>query len=191
MKKIAAIVLALLCLLPAAAMAAEECDTEAMDYVREKGLVDSGIDPEGVVSRGMAVAMLWRLEGMPAVGYAMQFEDVAEDAWYAEAVRWAAAEGIVEGCSDSAFCPDEEITREQLAVIIYRYEQSKGGGFTGMWMFLLNFEDRAEVSDWAYEALCWTTMKGVVEGRSEGILAPKGGIKLCEAARIMMNYLEL
>lgn len=167
---------------------------EATDYVLENGLMNGVgnnlFDPNGTTSRAMIVTILWRLEGEPVVNYLMQFEDVAAETWYTEAVRWAASEGIVNGYSDTAFGPNDPITREQLATILYRYEQYKGGGFTGAWMFLLDYTDRDKVSDWAYEAMCWTTMHGVINGKGDGILDPKGSAKRCEAAQMLMNYLD-
>ncbi|WP_186566559.1 S-layer homology domain-containing protein [Lawsonibacter celer] len=167
---------------------------EATDYVLENGLMNGVgnnlFDPNGTTSRAMIVTILWRLEGEPVVNYLMQFEDVAAETWYTEAVRWAASEGIVTGYSDVAFGPNDPITREQLATILYRYEQHKGGGFTGAWMFLLDYTDRDEVSDWAYEAMCWTTMHGVINGKGDGILDPKGNAKRCEAAQMLTNYLD-
>ena len=167
---------------------------EATDYVLENGLMNGVgnklFDPNGTTSRAMIVTILWRLEGEPVVNYLMQFEDVAAETWYTEAVRWAASEGIVEGYSNTSFGPNDPITREQLATILYRYEQHKGGGFTGAWMFLLDYTDRDKVSDWAYEAMCWTTMHGVINGKGDGILDPKGDAKRCEAAQMLMNYLN-
>lgn len=164
----------------------------ATDYVLGRNLMnDVGagqFDPNGTTSRTMIVTILWRAEGCPVVNDLIQFEDVPADAWYAEAVRWAASEGIVNGYSDTAFGPSDPITREQLAAILYRYEQYLGGGFTGAWMFLLDYADRTEVSEWAYEAMCWMTMNGVMQGKSGNILDPKGFARRCETAQILMMY---
>jgi len=168
--------------------------TEPVKYVYHhkmmEGVGNDLFDINGTTTRAMIVTILWRLEGEPVVNYLMQFEDVPTEIWYTEAVRWAASEKIVEGYSDTAFGPTDPITREQLATILYRYEQYKGGGFTGAWMFLLDYTDRDKVSDWAYEAMCWTTMHGVINGKGDGILDPKGNAKRCEAAQMLMNYLN-
>ncbi len=144
-----------------------------------------------IADRATIITRLWRLEGEPVVNYLIQFEDVPADTWYTEAVRWAASEGIVEGYCDTAFGPNDPITREQLATILYRYEQYHGGGFTGAWMFLLNYEDRAEISDWAYEALCWMSMKGVINVNEEKLLNPAGEVTHAEFEAMLMRYNEL
>ena len=94
-------------------------------YACAAGLMDgvsaTEFNPGGTMTRAMLVTILWRLEGEPVVNYLMPFADVAEGAWYAEAVRWAASEGVVEGVSDTAFAPDDTVTREQLAAILARF----------------------------------------------------------------------
>ena len=87
------------------------------------------------------------MEGEPEAD--LTFADVESGAWYAGAVRWAGSDGIVSGYSDAALGPNDSITREQLAPILYRYAQSKGQGFTGSWMFLPDYPDAADVSEWA------------------------------------------
>lgn len=166
--------------------------TEAVNYVYHYGLMQGGgnglFDIDGTTSRATITTILWRLEGEPVVNYLMQYEDVSQDAWYAEAVRWATAEGIVTGYG-TTFGAADEVTREQLAAMLYRYEQYKGGGFTGMWMFLLDATDRAEVSEWAYEAVCWMSMNGIMTGDGTGALHPKEVASRAEVAQILMNYL--
>ena len=125
------------------------------------------------------------------VNYAMSFDDVASDTWYTEAIRWAASEGIVNGYSDTAFGPNDNITREQLATILYRYEQKNGGGFKGMWMFRMDYVDLAEVSDWAYEAMCWMNMNSIVNGKPGKVLDPKGNATRAEAATMLYRYCDI
>ena len=162
-------------------------------YCVENGLMDgmsaNQFDPNGTATRAQIVTILWRLENKPVVNYLMQFEDVKSDFWYTEAIRWAAAEKIVEG-HDGKFDPDGAITREQLATILYRYEQYKNGGFTGAWMFYLNYPDNAEISSWAYEALCWMTMNGVISG-SDGKLLPKGSATRAQIAMVLYRYANI
>ena len=168
---------------------------DGVHYSIEKGLMsgmgDGIFAPDGKLSRAMLVTMLWRLEGKPVVNYLMTFEDVEQDAWYAEAVRWAASEKIIEGYSATAFGPDDAITREQLAAIIYRYEQHKGGGFKGLWMFRMDYTDLSELSEWAYEAMCWCSMNGIVTGKPEKVLDPKGSATRAEASTMLWRYCEL
>jgi len=155
------------------------------------GVSDDRFDPSGTTTRAMIVTILWRLEGCPVVNYLMQFEDVKAEQWYTEAIRWAAAEGIVTGYSKTAFGPDDAITREQLAAILYRYEQRAGGGFTGTWMMRMDYVDLAEVSDWAYEAMCWMNMKGIITGKPGKVLDPKGFAERAQAAVMLYRYCEV
>ena len=148
-------------------------------------------DPDMTASRAMIAATLWRLEGEPVVNYAMSFTDVAQDAWYAEAVRWAASEGIVLGYGDGTFAPNDTITREQLATMLYRYEQYKGGGFVGAWMFRMDYTDIADVSEWAYEAMCYMSMHKIITGKPDGCLDPKGEASRAEVAVMLQRYCEL
>ncbi|MBQ1976318.1 MAG: S-layer homology domain-containing protein, partial [Clostridia bacterium] len=168
---------------------------DALHYCLENGLMqgmgDGLFNPSGAASRAMIVTILWRIEGCPVVNYAMDFEDVAAEQWYTEAIRWAASEKIVEGYGDGRFGTDDPITREQLAAILYRYEQKNGGGFKGLWMYRMDYVDLADVSDWAYEAICWMNMNGIVEGRPGKILDPKGTASRVEAAAMIQRYCEL
>ena len=149
---------------------------------------------DGTTTRAQIVTILWRLEGKPVLNYLMQFEDVASESWYTEAVRWAAAVGIVTGYSAEQFAPNDAITREQMATILYRYVQYKGGGFTGMWMFLLDYPDRADVSEWAYEAMCWMTMNEIINGVADGDsvkLDPAGSATRAQTATMLWRFCKL
>ena len=168
---------------------------DGVHYCLEKRLME-GIGnnlfaPDDATDRAMIATILWRVAGSPVVNYLMTYEDVEADMWYTEAIRWATSEGVVKGYGDGTFGPTDPITREQLAAMLYRYEQSHGGGFAGDWMFLLSFADSAEISDWAYEALCWCNMNGIVEGKGDNILDPQGHATRAEAATMIMRYLEL
>ena len=147
--------------------------------------------PKAQVTRAMIVTLLWRKEECPTVNYLMQFDDVAEGDWYSEAVRWASAEGIVMGVDENSFAPNDPVTREQLTVILYRYLQYHGGGFKGMWMFRLNYDDLAEVSEWAYEAVCYMTMHGVYVTDTSKLLNPKATVTRSEAASFLHRYCEI
>ena len=144
--------------------------------------------PGDATSRAMIVTMLWRMEGEPVVNYAMRFADVPSDAWFTEAVRWAASEKIVEGYSTESFGPNDSVTREQLAAILYRCAKARGQGFSGMWAFPLTFDDASEVSGWANEAVCWMTMQGVIQGTGDNKLSPKGTANRAQVAAMLMRY---
>ena len=133
------------------------------------GTDNTHFSPDAICTRAQLVTFLWRLAGEPVVNYLMPFTDVDESAWYAEAVRWAASEKIVEGTTASTFEPNATVSRAQAAAMIYRCAQAQGKGFTGAWMFLLPFTD---VPEWAYESVAWCYMNGVITGVSETSFAP-------------------
>ena len=164
---------------------------EAVEYAAEKGLMngvtDGKFDPNGTTTRAMIVTILYRLEGEPVIRSGMPFDDVKESDWYAKAVSWAESKGIVTGYGDGRFGPNDPITREQLAAILYRYAQSKGQGFQGLWSFKLDFPDAGDVSDWAMEAMSWMVMQGVINGK-DGFLTPGGNATRAEAATMLMRY---
>jgi len=152
------------------------------------GYTDGTFGPNDAISRAMIVSMLYRIEGKPAADHDMSFKDVEEGKWYTEAIRWAASKGIVAGYNDESFGPNDVLTREQLAAILYRYAKLKGQGFTGMWAFPLNFDDASEVSSWAYEAMCWMTMNGVIMGTGNNKLSPKGSATRAQVANMLKRY---
>ena len=153
------------------------------------GVADDRFDPDGTATRAMVVTMLWRLEGEPE-GKDAPFTDVAGDAWYARAVRWASETGIVKGLTADEFGPDVPVTREQLAAILYRCAQAKGQGFTGMWAFPLDFKNAAEVSEFAYEPMCWMTMNGIITGMGGGRLAPLDNATRAQIATMFLRYAD-
>jgi hypothetical protein len=155
------------------------------------GVSDTAFSPNGLTSRAMLVTMLHRMEGEPTVNNPMAFTDVENGAWYTEAIRWAAANEIVTGYGDGRFGPNDTLTREQLAAILYRYAKTKGQGFKGLWAFRLGFDDASEVSDWAYEAMCWMNMQGIIQGTSETALSPKGKATRAQVATMLMRYVAL
>ena len=152
------------------------------------GTDENTFGPLTVTSRAMSVTTLWRMEGSPETDSSVTFEDVPEGMWYTDAVRWAAVNGIVTGYSAEEFCPADPVTREQLATILYRYVQKKGQGFAGTWAFPLNFSDADQVSEYAYEALCWMTMQGIVEGMDDHRLAPQEGTDRAQLATMLMRF---
>ncbi|MDL2248941.1 S-layer homology domain-containing protein, partial [Tyzzerella sp. OttesenSCG-928-J15] len=149
--------------------------------------------PATPMSRAMLVSVLWRLEGSPVVdevGMYANFADVAQGAYYENAVGWAAKNGIVSGYGEGFFGPDDSVTREQLAAILYRYIQYQGGGFKGTWAFPLAFDDAENVSEWAYEAMCYCTMNGILSGKEGNRLDPKANATRAETAAVLHRLAE-
>ncbi|MBE6914239.1 MAG: hypothetical protein E7472_04830 [Ruminococcaceae bacterium] len=159
-----------------------------------EGVSDDTFDPDGEMSRAMVVTMLWRLAGEPAADGALTFTDVPAGEWYTEAVRWTFGAGVVDGYEDNTFRPSDSVTREQLAAILYRYAQTKGEGFKGMWYFLLDYPDAADVSDWADEAMHWMVMHEIITGTTdadgETVLDPQGTATRAQVAAIMTRFVR-
>ena len=139
-------------------------------------------------NRAMAATVLWVMAGQPVVNYAPGFEDLNPEARYMDAVRWAAAEGVIKGYDARTFGPTDPITREQLAVMLYRFAQKSGLGFTGAWYFPLNYPDAADVSDWADEATHWMIMYGKPEA-IDGRLEPKAAVTRKEMGQVLADYI--
>ena len=149
---------------------------DAVTWAYENGITtgvdNTHFDPYGTASRGQMVTFLWRAAGSPAPKSAANpFSDISEGDFFYQAVLWAAEQGIAQGTGGGKFTPYAPVNRAQAAAFIYRYEQSRGGGFTGLWAFPLNYDDAADVPEYAYEAFCWLTMKGVING-ADGKLMP-------------------
>ena len=166
----------------------------AVDAVFQRDLM-TGTDathftPGGTASRAMVATILWRMAGQPQADNTLSFTDIPASAWYTEAVRWAAETGIVTGYSDTKFGPDDPVTREQFAAMLYRYARTLGEGFTGSWSFPLDFPDAAEVSDYAYEALCWLTMENVINGMEDGALHPQGTATRAQLATMLQRFCQ-
>ena len=147
---------------------------------------ETTFNPDGATSRAMLAAILWRLEGSPVVNYAMDFADVEEGQWYTEAIRWAASEGIVTGYGDGAFGTNDSITREQFAVMLYRYAGAQPASGT-----LSTFRDGTAVSDWAAEAMGWAVEAGLITGTGDGsALTPQGQATRAQAAVLLMRFCQ-
>lgn len=160
---------------------------DGVHYCIEHGLMTGYPDrlfvPGGDTSRAMAATILWRLQGSPVVNYAMGYDDVDQSAWYAEAVRWAAAEGIITGYGNGSFGPDDPITREQLAVMLWRYAGSPAS------LRELRFSDAGEAGSYAVDALRWAVEDGILSGSGDGRLDPKGLATRAQTAQMLKSLL--
>lgn len=166
----------------------------SVDYVLThkmmNGVSSRAFAPNANLTRGMLVQILYNLEGKPK-GTAANFSDVQADAWYAEAVGWAASNKVVTGYADGTFRPDAAVTREQAAAILYRYAQSKGIDVSvGENTNILSYVDVQQASEYAIPALQWAVGAGVLNGKNGGRLAPTGTATRAEIAAIMQRWCE-
>lgn len=155
-----------------------------------KGVSDTLFSPNAPLTRAMLVTILWRTEGEIESGSA-GFSDVAEDSYYHDAVAWAKENGIVKGYSDTVFAPDDNITREQIAAIMHRYaahkkyDVSKGEGVS-----LDTYDDAKEISEYAAESMRYAVGSGLIKGKSDKILDPKGNATRAESATILERFVK-
>ena len=140
------------------------------------------------MTRAMFAAVLYRLEGAPAAGTENPFGDVPEDAWYRDAVVWAAGAGIVYGTGDG-FDPAGAITREQIAVMLCRYAAYLGMDVSAS-DELSSFPDGDDASSWAKDAMSWAVKNGLVQGRDDGTLDPAGTATRAEVATLLQRMIE-
>lgn len=135
------------------------------DLMQGRGKNVRYFDPGEAVTRAQLVTILWRMSGEPVTGLAMQYNDVPEDKWYTEAVRWALAEDIMAGYSPVTFAPNDAVTRQQLAMVLWRYAQYLNGYVpTFALEGLANYRDYAEVSEYAIDAVLWADGMGIMTG---------------------------
>lgn len=143
------------------------------------------------VTRAEAIVALWNMEGSPIVNFAMKFDDVSAEMPYAEAIRWAAAVKIVNGCSESSFAPDDVLTREQLAAILWRYAKSENIDVSiGENTNILSYEDVFTVSDYAIPAFQWTCGSGIMSGNTISTLAPGEQVNRIYFASVLHKYAQ-
>ena len=164
---------------------------DAVEYAVTNGLMkgvgNGKFDPEGSMTRAMLVTVLWRYEGEPAEGE-NTFIDVPDGTWYTEAVAWAAANGVVGGVGNGKFEPEGNITREQMATILFRYAQKKGID-TSKRGELSGFPDSGKVSSWAKDAIQWAVAEDIING-SDGKLLPQGNATRAQVATLLMRFIN-
>ena len=169
---------------------------DGVHYCIENGLMQ-GVStakflPDGSTTRAQLVTILWRLEGSPEATNTASFGDVADGAWYAKAVRWAAGSGVVRGYDSEHFGPDDAVTREQMVTILYRYAQYKGYDVSvGEDTNILSFADAMTVSEYAIPAMQWACGSSMVNGIAQDggmLLAPKDTTTRAQVATLMMRF---
>ena len=167
-----------------------------IDFVLKSGLFygtsDTTFSPDGAMTRAMLVTVLYRLEGQPKVTAKNPFSDVADGRWYTDAVVWAAENKIVNGVGEGKFDPDGEITREQMAAILYRYSEFKGVTPTEG-EFAAEYPDAGKVSKYALAAMRWANAEKLINGTQRGstvYLDPQGSATRAQVAAILMRFVQ-
>lgn len=159
---------------------------DAVKFVSQNGLMNGSngvFDHSGNLSRAMIAQILYNKEGRPITAAGQMFSDVAVDKWYADAVSWASGKKLIFGNEKGLFLPDNPVTREELAVILWRYEGSPTtSGRT------LNFTDAGRISGYAREAVGWAVANGIISGKGGGVLDPKGPATRAQVAQMLKNY---
>ena len=165
---------------------------DGVHYCLDNGLMvgtsNNTFTPNGNITRGQIVTILWRQEGSPAASNS-SFDDVASSAYYAKAVAWAAENGIVGGYGNGKFGPNDPITREQLAAILYRYAQFKGMDTTQGGMVIREYSDYDSISAYALQAMQWAVSAQIITGTSTTTLSPAGTATRAQAACLMQRFL--
>lgn len=162
---------------------------EAVDFAVSRGMMDGvgqgRFAPSDALTRAMTVTVLYRLTGSPKVEGPTGFDDVAEGQWYSAAIAWAKRTGVVNGVTETRFAPSENVTREQIAAILWRWE-----GKPEIWTDISSFPDNGEVSGYAFDAVTWAVESGLFRGDETGRLNPKNSATRAEYATILMRFLD-
>lgn len=165
---------------------------EAVQYVYENGMMsgtgNTTFSPDTTTTRGMIVTILHRMEGIPTIA-GETFTDVADGQYYSNAVAWASANGIVSGYGNGKFGPNDPITREQMAAILYRYAQYKGYDVSQS-ADLSKYTDAEQVSNYANTAIAWANAEGLINGVTLTTLVPQGNATRAQVATILMRFCE-
>ena len=166
---------------------------DAVAYANENGLMDgvggNRFAPNSATTRAQLVTILYRLEGQPAVSGDLPFTDVEAGTWYTNAVVWAAQNGIVNGVGDDTFAPGNDLTREQLVTILYRYAEAKGYDVSAS-ADLAGYPDGEEIQAYAREAMAWAVAENIIQGMEDDTLKPAGNASRAQIATILMRFCE-
>lgn len=180
--------------LPFTDVASDAWYAQAVAYVYQQGLMSgtaqNQFSPDLTTNRAMLVTILYRLTGSPAVSDAAAFTDVASGDWFASGVAWASANGIVTGYGDGRFGPNDPITREQMAAILYRYAGFVGQSTVGQ-ADLSGYTDAGRISPYAAAPMGWAVDRGLITSVSADTLAPGGSATRAQVATILMRFCEL
>lgn len=162
---------------------------DSVKYVYEQGLMvgtdGTHFSPDWDTSRGMIATIIWRLEGSPAPNGPLTYTDCDSEAYYAQAVAWGTENGVLKGYGGGKFGPDDPITREQLAAMLWRYVGKPKSTGT-----LDGFNDSEDASRYALNALRWVVEQGIIQGKGGGVLDPAGKATRAETAAMLMRFLE-
>ena len=166
---------------------------DAVAYAYENGIMDgvggNRFAPNSETTRAQLVTILYRMEGQPAVSGDLPFTDVEAGTWYTNAVVWAAQNGIVNGVGDDTFAPGNDLTREQLVTILYRYAESKGYDVSAS-ADLAGYPDGEEIQAYAREAMAWAVAENIIQGMEDDTLKPAGNASRAQIATILMRFCE-
>ncbi len=165
-----------------------------VEYVNKNGIINGMTEdtfaPSTQLTRAMLVTILYRVEGSPRVSSDSKFSDVKDSDWYGAPIIWAAENEIVNGISETEFAPNNAITREQIAAIMFRYAKAKGYDVTQGGMAVREFEDYETISSWAREAMQWTVNAKLINGKTATTVNPQDNATRAEAATIIMRFIE-
>ncbi len=153
------------------------------------GISETKFAPDITLTRAMLVTVLYRLDGEPSVSGDVKFTDVSSDSWYSNAVLWGSQNDIIKGFGDGRFAPEASVTREQMSAIFMRYASYKGVK-TDERADISNYTDRDNVSSWALDSVKWSVAKGLIKGRTETTIAPKGTTTRAEISAVLERYLK-
>ncbi len=166
---------------------------DAVVYAYQNELMDgvggNRFAPNSETTRAQLVTILYRLEGEPAVSGDLPFTDVEAGIWYTDAILWAAQNNIVNGVSDTEFAPGDDLTRQQLVTILYRYAEAKGYDVSAS-ADLSGYPDAGQVQDYAQPAMAWAVAENIIQGMEDGTLKPAGNASRAQIATILMRFCE-